>query len=1088
MTAAQDSEHALDLQSSVVPGTAHAFAVLYGEEDSATPAVAPVPARRPTRSLGFRSDPCVLVRAVQHAPAPSLALPDAGSPAAEDVDGVGWWAWMSAAWQEQALADAVRLAAPGFASEIDAMLRGPRPKEAVVRKAALSLAAYSLRMLRPTPLGLFAGVAEGAFADQAAVRWGEEHQAVAQADGEWMARVIDRLEALAPVRERLVLVANNAAVERGGRLVVPWQPRTPGVMTSEIREVSVRCTPPVRAVVEMTAAAVPYRDVLGKLVAQGDAEGEMRGLLDDLLAGHLLISNLRPPSTQSDPLGYLVAQIDRCGLHDVAQAAELVAELREVHDLMCRHNRLPAARGGARRSALARRMRRVADGDPLQVDVLLDAEVVVPRSVAREAEAAVAALARVSPEPYGAAAWRSYRDRFLNRYGPNTLVAVTELVDRATGLGLPAGFHGSAPPVRATLSRRDGRLLALAQQALADGRDLELDEATIAALALGDPARMDIPAHTEMLIEVHSPSQQALTAGDFLIATRGLSRGFGYFSGGRIAALLASERPGRLAAALADRPTLAEGAVPVQLTFPALRPSASNLIRSPELLPHQVSLSEHRQLEPGAVALPLADLAVICDGHRLHLVSGSRRQVLEAGFPHPLQIEFQTPAIARFLDELVRGQSARLTGPVGELLPFDWGAARRLPALPRLRHGRTILAPATWLLDAAELPDRKAGTAQWQDAFTTLRERRGIPAQVHLTRYDMRLPLDLDNSAHLELLRRELERPQDGPVRFSEAPAPDAYGWCGRPAELVVLLRSTAPPRPAPRLGPATTVSSRDHGLTPGASRYLCARLYGPAQSCKTLIGQHVPQLVADLGSCQWWFQPGDASVPYLGLFLRGEETEADSGLVMQHFGWWAQHLVQDAVIADVALVSYRPHIGQWGSGPVLRAAERCFAADSAVVAQQFTRPSRLDRHVLAAAHMVDIAAGFHGGRDAGMRWLAAQPKPVLSVSLPRDVRKEADRTLSGQEPPQHSLFNTTGTGADMWAARRQALTDYRTALAAFEPHLDTTAVLNGLLREHHRRAADDTDHSACLHLARTAAHAHTARQSLRRHARHSSR
>ncbi|MFI9202770.1 thiopeptide-type bacteriocin biosynthesis protein [Streptomyces sp. NPDC053048] len=239
-----------------------------------------------------------------------------------------------------------------------------------------------------------------------------------------------------------------------------------------------------------------------------------------------------------------------------------------------------------------------------------------------------------------------------------------------------------------------------------------------------------------------------------------------------------------------------------------------------------------------------------------------------------------------------------------------------------------------------------------------------------------------------------------------------------------------------------------------------------------------MPRLIAGLGSCHWWVQPGDAPVPYLDLFLRDEEAGTSPGLVMQQLGWWAQHLVEDGVVADVALVSYRPHIGQWGSGPVLRAAERCFAADSAVVAQEFLHPPRLDRHVLAAVHMVDIAAGFHGGRDAGMQWLAAaQPKPVLAVGLPRDVRAEADRVRTGPEPPAHCLFKKAVSDASAWAARQQALADYRTALATFEPHLDTTEVLHGLLREHHRLAAGDTDESACLHLARTAAHAHLAHQ-----------
>ncbi|GAA3086180.1 hypothetical protein GCM10020000_86000 [Streptomyces olivoverticillatus] len=86
------------------------------------------------------------------------------------------------------------------------------------------------------------------------------------------------LEAMPAVRERLLLMANNVVLVRGERLVVPWQPRTPGATTTAVREVSVRYTPRVRTVVETAEAPVPYKDVLGKALAQGDvSEGSVRG-------------------------------------------------------------------------------------------------------------------------------------------------------------------------------------------------------------------------------------------------------------------------------------------------------------------------------------------------------------------------------------------------------------------------------------------------------------------------------------------------------------------------------------------------------------------------------------------------------------------------------------------------------------------------------------------------------------------------------------------------------------------------------------------------------------------------------------------
>ncbi|GAA3086196.1 hypothetical protein GCM10020000_86030 [Streptomyces olivoverticillatus] len=401
--------------------------------------------------------------------------------------------------------------------------------------------------------------------------------------------------------------------------------------------------------------------------------------------------------------------------------------------------------------------------------------------------------------------------------------------------------------------------------------------------------------------------------------------------------------------------------MPVQLAFPALRPSATGLIRTPELLPDLISLSEYRAPRPGTTIWPVSDLAVTCDGHRLHLVSRMRRQVLEPSFPHPLQIEYQTPAIARFLDELVRGQTGRITGSASTLMPFDWGVAGHLPALPRLRHGRTVLSPRTWHWNQDDLPDRNAGTARWQEDFTALRERRGIPDRVLLTRYDMRLALDLGDPAHLEVLRHELERQQTGPLSFVEAPAADAFGWCGqRPTELAVLLRSAAPARPAPQLQ-AAPVIPRGHGRIPGAGPYLCARLYGPSQDRAELISRHfsgpalrVRRLSLVVSTPRHrHLDPLPGAVPPGG----GDENDATPGLVMQWLGAWAERLVQTGVLSGFALVPYRPHIGLWGEDALLRAAEECLAADSAVVARLLAQPPALDPRVLAAAHMLDIAA-----------------------------------------------------------------------------------------------------------------------------------
>lgn len=1016
--------------------------------------------------LRYQCEQPALVRSVHH---PGITVPP--WPDLADTSPVGiesWVGWMRQVWGTAVVADAVRHASPDLAHDLDALVTGSAPGDAaVVSKLLLALAGYLLRLQhRTSPFGLFAGVSEARFGPRTTVRWGTGHRAMAQADGTWLAHVISTLEGLPEVRPLLTVVANTIAVVRGDRLVVPWRPRRPGARTTTVREVSVRHTPAVRAALEMASAPVAYRD-LARRLAEGSPDVDARtvcALLDELIAHRVLISCLHPPATEPDALRYLLDRLERIGVHQVPPAAEPLAALRAVHGLMSEHNRAPAAAGRERRTALTQRMREHGDvADPLAVDLHLDAEVQLPRAVAWEAEAAMTVLARLTSYPYGAPAWHAYRGRFLERYGPHVLVPLLECTDPVTGIGLPDGFHSAAPAPRPPLSSRDRRLLALAQQAVLEGRDIELDDHLTEHLAVGDPAQMQPPPHTELLAELHSPSPAALDHGDFALVLRGVSRGYGHLSGGRFAALLAHDPASALLTTLARPPAGTADALPVQLTFPSLASGASHLARLPRLQHNLVSLAEHRAPEPDT--LTPDDLAVLCDGHRLHLVSRSRGQILDPSIPHPLQREWHTPWLARFCEELSRGHTAVLTALVRA---FHWGAAGALPVLPRLRHGRTVLSPATWALDRAGLPGPEAAPAAWEDAFADLRARRRLPDAVLLEDFDQRLPLHLDDIGHLALLRHHLHRARH-PLALTEAPDERAYGWCqGRPTEIVTLLRSTTPAPPAPPV-PASAPPVRPGGQVPGASPYLCVRLSGVSRPSYDHVLQQLPVLLAEFAGIPRWVLRGQQ----MTLVFRFPEGQA-VGPAVQIVGAWAARLVKSGALGAMEIVPYRPHPGRWGGEDQLTVAESCFTADSAAVLHHLLHVRADDARVLAAANTVAITAGFHGDIAAGLRWLAGQPKPTVARPLPRPAHQSALRLITTDG--RWARLRTLPGGdrlADRWDTRHQALAAYRTALDR-APRIDPDQVLAALLHEHHRRTG--AEEQGALRLARAVALAHRAR------------
>ncbi|MFF2226999.1 lantibiotic dehydratase [Streptomyces globisporus] len=1035
------------------------------------------------RPPSYRAQRPFLVRAPLHTDLHIAPLPDLRD--AGPTGAAARRTWLEKVWADDRLADAVRHASPSLGSTIDTLVAEPAADAEAVRQAVRALAGYALRAVnRPTPFGLFAGIAEGSFSTEARADWGTGHTVVASAGARWLADVVDRLADAPEVRTRVRVVANNAARVSGDRLVVPWRRRRQGEDGTAVRYTSLRHNEVVRALLAVTASPLPYQEAVGKAAAESGCRWERAAaVLDQLIEQHAVLTTLTPPTTVTDQLGHLRAVLREAGAPQEA-AKGLVGAVDDIGEVIEQHNR-PGCRTEEARMLRAGLRRRMLPWSPvsgqLDLDVRMDATIALPREVAWEAERAAGLVARLSAEPAGTAAWTRYRRRFADRYGPGVLVPVADLLDPATGLGLPEDFHGTPRAPEPGLLHRDAVLMAHAQQAAAEHRDLVLDEALISELTRDHPVGAG-PATVELKTSVHAGSKEDLDAGRFTLLVDRVSRGWGHFSGGRFAGLLHRPNPmtsGVLLATLAERPTATRGAVPAQLAYPGLRRSHPVVTTTPRLGPDVIALSE-----PPAPAdttdppIALDDLAVLLDEHTglLHLARISTRQLLEAFTPHPLQWEFLTPTIGRFLDELTRGQASRVTNTVGVLSTWDWGAARLLPHRPRVRAGRTILSPATWDLSHAGLPGPGASDTRWDDALGALRDRWAIPDRVHVQWFDQRRTLDLTDDAHRTLLREELDRERPGGrTLLVEAEPAGGYGWCGgRPHEIVMLLASrTQAPEPA-SVRTAPVARRSDVGM-PGASAYLRVHLHTGHPQLHPLLTQHVPDLMADLDEPAWWAARDDEYPGRAELTIRmpSPETAAPAlGVV----GGWAEALARTGVLSSLAVLPYRPRPGIWGEGPVLSAAEDVLAADTACTVHQHAHVTGEDPRVLAALNVLAITAGITGSHQAALAWIAAQPKLDATGPLDRAL-DQATRARARAEPATGTLVELRGATqlAERWWPRRdRALAAYAAQLAHTDTCSDT--VLRHLVRAHLHLGLDDpADRATAWRLARSTALGHRA-------------
>lgn len=786
------------------------------------------------------------------------------------------------------------------------------------------------------PFGLFAGVATAEFGPQARADWGEEHVAVGRAGAEWLAALVARLESCPDLLERLPIVINNTVTYRGDRLIVPFQPDVQNDRTRAV-EASLALTGPVRTVLAATRLPIRFGTLVDKLQAEFPEAGpeKARQLLAELIRRRVLITGLHAPSTETDALGYLVGQLDAIDAGSLAPVAETVRELHAIRA------GLEECATHGRRDSVAARMRDLVPGlrrHPVALDLRLDARLVLPEAVAREIERAALVLPRLSIRPYGTAAWKEYHQRFYERYGIGTMVSLKEAV-ADSGTGYPDGYPGAPASTRQPrVSGRDDALVRLAQAAALDGRDeVILTDEQIEALDVG-PDEPRLPPHLEIGVRVHAANLEELQRGRFRLEIVSVSRGVGV-STGRFLSVLAPADRDALGAELADLPAADGNTVPAQLSFPPLLPESAHVTRAPQVLPTVISLQEHRV--PQDTVLTPEDLAVGCDGRRMYLAVPERGHRVEVVGMHALNLRTHTPPLVRFLTELSRAQCAQVT-------VFDWGAAAAMPFLPRLRYGRTVLAPARWRLEASELPGHARPRTEWDAVLSDWRARRRPPRRVHLVEDDRRLFLDLDEAGHRALLRRHLDRTRLAVL--VEAPEPDAYGWCGgRAHEVVVPLKatrpSTWPPLPAPSRARAL---SADQMQTPASSSVLLAALYGDPRRQDVLLSRHLPGLLEQLGSPPWWFIRFRDPDQHLRvrIALPDPEAFADTARTVSA---WADELRSIGLLADLRYPTSYREMGRWGSGTAWEAAEQVFRADSRTILAQLTQPQRPGQRTLVA-------------------------------------------------------------------------------------------------------------------------------------------
>ena len=926
-------------------------------------------------------------------------------------------------------------------------------------KAEESLLRYVTRMAaRPTPFGLFAGCSLGDIGDVTlldAPRVGEWRRNT-RLDADYLDSLIHALVESETLRNRVVLRPNGSLRRHGDRLRYVETRLAEGSRTYHLVEVT--DSRALSAALALAAAGARLPEIAATVAETSVTPDAAERFARRLLTTQVLVPDLALAVTGAPPLETLIADLE--ALETKGDPVRFAPTLREVKSAL-------AELDTAGTPATPDQHRAIADlvaelPVPVKVERLLQVDLTGPpgrvtldRATVDEIVRGADLLRRIAP-PVQPSALDRFRERFGERYESRE-VPLLEALDDELGVGYGATEDPSPlldglrfPAAAATdgaLGTREHHLLALLEHAWSSGADeIVLTRRDVDALAASDP--LPFPSATGAV---------AAIAGRQIVLQGVLGP-----PGAKLIGRFCHADPGLEAAVrrhLTAEEELDRDAIHAEIAhLPAGR--VANILARPVLRDFEIEWLGRSGAAPGR-RLPASDLLLTLRDGGLVLRSGrlGRRVVPRLTAAHAWS---RGPVgVYRFLCDL-QAQDAAYE------VAWSWGPFAMAPHLPRVRHGRVVLAPARWRAHADELRDLDG----WR-AVQRWRGERGLPRRVTLVEHDNVLPIDFDAVLSVEAFARRVR--QREAIALAELIAPAAT----HANEVVVPLvrRGSVSQAKSPQADvaapvPSSTRTPRDpvpRVFAPG-SEWVYLKLYtGTATADRLLrdvIGPAAQKLVHEAAADRWFFLRYADPGFHLRVRLRGDGARVRTALETIAADALERGLAHDALFG-----TYQREIERYGGPAAIDAAERLFHADSDAVIELLRRfeggKAGLDerwRVSLLGAERLLVDLGLDGParaaiaermRDAFAREHRADP--ALRRALGDRARRERHALQSLLDVPADA-DHPLAPGIAVLDARSDRVAPIVTELRALGVALDELAVsfvhmwVNRLMRSANRQ------------------------------------
>lgn len=214
-------------------------------------------------------------------------------------------------------------------------------KEKINNDELISLTKYLIRSsTRCTPYGLNSSVMIGNFKEDNILNIHKKHHKKSRPDMSWLIEIIKKLEKDVGIKLKVIINDTNRFV--GEKVLKKWNSCYVKNARESERKIYINNTKAVKYVFDMCKQYISIEDIIKNLKSNsiGVKEESIIEFISSLLDNEFLISDLRPNTLITDPLGYVLEKLEGYNVN-----TELFCKLLELRSMLDNYEKTDIGEG-----------------------------------------------------------------------------------------------------------------------------------------------------------------------------------------------------------------------------------------------------------------------------------------------------------------------------------------------------------------------------------------------------------------------------------------------------------------------------------------------------------------------------------------------------------------------------------------------------------------------------------------------------------------------------------------------------------------------------------------------------------------------